>query len=201
MVTSRSSRVEKNGWIALGLSLLVLFVSLGIRMSFGAYVIAWEQAFGASRSQVSLVSSISLIVYGCGLPVVGRLVDKFGARLVFAWSAIIMGIGMTASSFAQTIWHLAWFYGVVASVGFCGASSVTTSVSLMQWFPRNQALAVGASSCGIAAGGMFLAPLSIHLINTLGWREHSPPLRTHMPFPSFRSDVAFLPGRAAPGAN
>jgi len=171
VVSPYLGRVDRQGWIALGLSFLILFASLGIRMSFGAYVTAWELSFGASRSQVSLVSSVSLIVYGLGMPVVGRLVDRYGARLVFTCSAALMGLGLAAASFARSMEHLLWLYSVVASLGFCGASSVTASVALINWFPRNRALAVGASSCGIAAGGMFLAPLTIYLIHQLGWRQ------------------------------
>jgi MFS family permease len=171
MLHIHGSHVDRHGWIALGLTFLVLFVALGIRLSFGTYVTAWEQTFGASRSQISIISSVSLLVYGLGMPVAGRLADRFGASAVFAWSAVLIGAGLIASSFASSVEQLVWFFGVIASLGFCGASSVTASIALIRWFPQRWGLAVGVSSCGIAAGGMFLSPLSLYLIRTFSWQQ------------------------------
>ena len=162
---------SSRAWVMLGLSCLVLFAALGIRMSFGAYVTAWEATFGADRSQVSLISSVSLVIYGFGLPVAGRLTDRFGARFVFTGSLLLIGAGLIGCWAAQSIWHLLWFYGIVASIGFCGASSVTASVAVMQWFQGKRGLALGVTSCGIAAGQMVLVPLAIYLIERLGWRQ------------------------------
>jgi MFS family permease len=158
-------------WAMLGLSCLALFAALGIRMSFGAYVTAWETAFGADRSQVSLVASVSLIVYGLGLPLAGRLADRRGARSVLTGSLLFIGAGLIGCSAARSVWSLLWCYGIVSSIGFCGTSSVTLSVAVMRWFRYRRGLALGVTSCGIAAGQMILVPLAIFLIGRLGWRQ------------------------------
>ena len=157
-------------WLMLGLSCLVLFAALGIRMSFGAYVTAWETAFGASRSEISLISSVSLIVYGIGMPIAGRLADRYGARAVLSWSLVLIGVGLAGCAAARSVRDLVWLYGIVASIGFCGASSVTVSVAVMKWFQGRRGLALGVTSCGIAAGQMVLAPLAIYLVRFMGWR-------------------------------
>lgn len=166
----KSTLSDRDALTALALSVLVLFAALGIRMSFGAYVTSWEEAFGATRSQISLVSSVSFVVYGLSMPLMGRILDRFGARMIFIFSAALTGAGLVATSFAQSVWQLVVLYGIVTSVGFCGASTLTASVAVMKWFPTRSAFAVGVSSCGIAAGGMFLAPLSVRLIHSAGWR-------------------------------
>lgn len=167
---ARTAADTSRAWVMLGLSCLVLFAALGIRMSFGAYVTAWESAFGASRARISLISSVSLIVYGLGMPVAGRLADRYGARAVLSGSLVLIGAGLVGCAAARSVWHLIWLYGGLASVGFCGASSVTVSVAVMKWFRERRGLALGITSCGIAAGQMVLAPLAIFLVRVLGWR-------------------------------
>ncbi|HSH68567.1 MAG TPA: MFS transporter [Deferrisomatales bacterium] len=161
---------SSQAWLMLGLSCLVLFTGLGIRMSFGAYVTAWETAFGASRSQISLISSVSLIVYGIGMPIAGRMADRYGARAVLSWSLVLIGTGLASCAAARSVMDLVWLYGVVASIGFCGASSVTVSVAVMRWFRGRRGLALGVTSCGIAAGQMVVAPLAMFLVRFMGWR-------------------------------
>lgn len=164
------SGTDRDALTALMLSVLVLFAAMGIRMSFGAYVTSWENAFGATRSEISLISAVSFIIYGFTMPVLGGMVDRYGARIIFIVSMAIVGAGLIATSYAQSVWQLVILYGIVASIGFCGTSSLTASVAVMKWFPLRSALAVGVSSCGIAAGGMILAPLSVKLIHSVGWR-------------------------------
>lgn len=164
-------RFQRGALTALSLSFLILFAALGIRMSFGAYVTAWETTFGVSRADISLISSVNFLLFGFSTPFAGKLVDRFGARTVFTASILLMGAGLVASSMAGAYWQLLIFYGVVASLGFTGASSLTASVAVMKWFPNRKGLAVGVLSCGIAAGGMILAPLTVYLIGDLGWRR------------------------------
>lgn len=169
--TSRQDAPAGSAWIVLGLSFLALFATLGVRMSFGAFVTAWESAFHVGRSEISLVSSISLVIYGLGMPVVGRLADRYGPRTVLVWSYLLMGVGLCGCYFARSVWHLVFLYSIVASFGFCGGSSVTVSVAVLKWFPQRKSLAMSVTSCGIAAGQMLIAPLSLYLIRSVGWRE------------------------------
>jgi MFS family permease len=170
-ISKERSRTPRTGWVVLALSFLALFATLGVRMSFGAFVTAWESAFQVGRSEISLVSSISLVVFGLGMPVVGRLADRYGARAVLVWSYVLLGAGLTGCYFARSLVHLVFLYGIVASLGLCGGSSVVVSVAVLKWFPKRRTLAMSVTSCGIAAGQMVLAPLSLFLIRSYGWRE------------------------------
>jgi sugar phosphate permease len=61
-------------------------------------------------------------------------------------------------------------YGVIASIGFGGASNVAGSVAITNWFSQKRGFAVGLMSAGTAGGQLLLVPLSLFLINELGWK-------------------------------
>lgn len=159
------------GWTIATLSFLALFASMGVRASFGAYVIPWEKDFGASRGEVSLISLIGFIVFGLGMPIGGRLADRFGTRKVLVISIAVSGVGVALSSYATSLWQMIVLYGFVASVGFAGTSPVTLSAGVVKWFTGRRGLVLGITNSGIAVGQMALVPLSIYLIDDIGWRH------------------------------
>ncbi len=158
------------GWIIAALSFLALFASMGIRSSFGAYVTPFETGFHTTRSTISLVSTISLIVYGLGMPVAGNLTDRFGPRRVLTWSMVFMGAGLAVSYLAQSVWQITVLYGIVASIGFALASNVTVSVAIVRWFRAKRGFVLSLAITGMAAGQMVLVPVNTLMVQSLGWR-------------------------------
>jgi MFS family permease len=158
-------------WIVLIVTFLGLLAVQGIRLSFGAFILPWQNEFSADRGSISLISSISFIVYGASLPVFGKLVDRFGVRNVFAASALITGMSMVAACFAASTWQLAIIYGLIASVGFGGASGVVASVAITNWFAEKRGFALGILEAGFGAGQMIVVPASLFLIQFFGWKS------------------------------
>jgi sugar phosphate permease len=157
-------------WVVLGLCFFGLLAAQGARLSFGAFVAPWEASFGVDRATVSFVSFISFLVYGFTQPVVGRLIDRFGSRLVLSLSVLLVGLSLGATAFSRGVVELTLIYGVIASLGFGGASGVAASVAVTRWFSTNRGLAFGIIEAGMAAGQFVLVPTSLVLISALGWR-------------------------------
>ena len=158
------------GWVILLLCFWSLVASLGVRLSFGAFITSWESEFNAGRSALTLVSALSLVVYGLFSAVAGRLSDSHGARIVLPASLALIGLGLLVVQWLPNLWVLAVFYGVVASVGFAGASNVTASAVVVQWFHKYRGLALGLVISGMAGGQMIIVPLSIQLVGRLQWK-------------------------------
>jgi MFS family permease len=157
-------------WVIVGVSFVALLAAQGARLSFGAFVTTWEDAFGASRGEISLISMLSFLVYGATQPLAGRVVDRYGARAVLSSSVLLVGVALAAASLARGPVQLAVLYGVVASVGFGGASGVVASVAITRWFSRHRGLAFGLIEAGFGAGQLLLVPASLLLIDAYGWR-------------------------------
>ncbi|WP_326998761.1 MFS transporter [Cohnella kolymensis] len=157
-------------WVILAVSFIGVLAAQGVRYSFGAFMDPWEQDFASSRGTVSAVSFLSFIVFALSQPIVGKLIDRFGIKLIFLVSMIILGAATILSFFATTIWQLFFLYGIISSLGFGGASGVTATVAVTKWFHKRQGLALGIVEAGFGAGQMLLVPSSLLLISQFGWR-------------------------------
>jgi sugar phosphate permease len=158
-------------WTVLGLCFLAILCAQGVRLSFGAFVRPWQEAFGASRGDVTLIGSLSFLVYGGSQPFVGRVVDRFGIRRTLVVASLLVAVGVAASAAARGVAWLAFTYGVVASLGFGGASGVAASVAVTYWFSVRRGVAFALVEAGFGVGQLLLVPLALALVAGIGWRE------------------------------
>lgn len=157
-------------WIIVSVTFLILLAVQGVRLSFGAFVEPWEQQFSMDRGTISLISTLSFIVYGLSQPVIGRLVDKWGARAVLSWSTLLTGVSIFLTYFVTSPWQLFLLYGLGVSLGVGGASNVAASVLVVNWFSKKRGLAFGIMEAGFGAGQMLLVPGSLMLIHWFSWK-------------------------------
>jgi MFS family permease len=158
-------------WTVLALCFFAILCAQGVRLSFGAFVRPWQDAFDASRGTVTLIGSLSFLVYGGSQPFVGRIVDRFGIRRTLVVSSLLVAAGLALSAAVQTTWQLAITYGLIASLGFGGASGVAASVAVTYWFTQRRGLAFALVEAGFGAGQLLLVPLALALVASIGWRE------------------------------
>ena len=165
-----AGRVRHYAWTVLALCFVAILFAQGLRLGFGAFVRPWEEEFGVSRGTITLIGSLSFLVYGGAQPFVGRAVDVHGIRRTLVVSTLLVAAGLALSAAAQTPWQLALAYGVVASLGFGGASGVAASVAVTYWFTQRRGLAFGLVEAGFGAGQLILVPIALATIPEVGWR-------------------------------
>src|SRR4051794_38570824 len=158
-------------WTILLLCFFAILCAQGVRLSFGAFVRPWEEAFDASRGTITLIGSLSFLVYGGSQPFVGRAVDRFGIRRTLVVSSLLVAVGLALSAAVRSPAQLAITYGIVASLGFGGASGVAASVAVTYWFTQRRGLAFALVEAGFGAGQLLLVPLALGLVSLIGWRE------------------------------
>lgn len=83
------ARIFYGFWVVLALSLIVL-LSMSIRFAIGPFLKPVSAELGIDRGTFSLVISLSLFLYGAFMPLVGRVVDRFGSRVVCSVGAVVM---------------------------------------------------------------------------------------------------------------
>ena len=141
-----------------------------IGFSFSVFFKPLSEEFSWSRAQVSLGFSLSLIVLSAALPIIGRLVDRYGARKIIFPSALLFGAGLTSFYFlSNSLWH---FYGIYIFLGIVGSGTAAVPYYkvVSQWFDRRRGLALGLTMGGAGLGFFIMPSLSYALIATFGWR-------------------------------
>jgi MFS family permease len=159
---------SKAAWIRLGVALLIGTVGSVGMWSFVVALPSVQADFGIDRGAASLPFTLTMIGFGVGGIVAGRLADRFGVVLPIMCGAFALGIGYAATGIATNIVQFALAQGLI------GLGSSTTFGPLMadisHWFVKRRGIAVTVASCGNYLAGTIWPPLVQHFIANDGWR-------------------------------
>jgi len=156
------------GWIILFCAFFIA-MTYGVFYSFSVFFKPLQNEFGWSRALTSAIFSIHTVVYSISSIIMGRMLDKFGSRLILGFSGSFLGIGMILSGQSRNIWDMYIYYGVLASIG-AGVVWTLPTVIITKWFEKNKGLALGIGFSGIGLGCLILSPISDYLIKQYDWR-------------------------------
>ena len=158
------------GYVILALCFANMVVMRGVNGAFGVYYLALLDEFSWSRSDGATIASANFFVYAIAAPLVGHAFDRFGPRLLMPLGAFLVGIGLVASSFANSLLGLYISYGIVTALGQGALSFVGHNALISFWFVRRRATAIGIASMGQGVGALVMVPLTQLLIDHIGWR-------------------------------
>jgi MFS family permease len=162
-------RVFYGHWIV-----AVTFLCLTVAMGCGSFVYSLfvqplQESMSWSRGQIMAGYTVFFVTMGLVSPLVGRIVDRQGARRVMPLGALIMGLGFALVSVMQELYVLYLGY-VLVGIGAAGFASVPCSAVVSNWFKKSRGTAIGLMSSGIGAGGVIMPPVVEHFLGTSGWR-------------------------------
>ncbi|GAJ62754.1 MFS transporter, partial [Edwardsiella piscicida] len=115
---------------------------------------------GATISQIVLVYSLLLIFIGLTAPFAGRMMDRFGPRIVISAGCALWALAWYLASFATQMWHLYLTAGILAGIadGFIYTNCV---VNVVRWFPDKKGLAGGAIVAFASLGPFLWKPIAM----------------------------------------
>jgi MFS family permease len=158
-----------HAWLRLGVTVLLSTIG-GVGMWSGVVALpAVEVAFGATRGEASLPYTLTMLGFGAGGILMGRLVDRFGAVLPMAGATLALGAGYVAAGNAQSLLQFALAHGLLIGVG-SGATFAPLMADISHWFARRRGIAVAICAAGSYLAGTFWPPVVQHFIATAGWR-------------------------------
>ena len=158
------------GWYMVAASVVTNTIfSAAYFQGFGVLILPIERTFGWDRWVVSAAMSLRQLESGIVSPAVGFLLDRFSARKLIFWSAVISGAGFVGLGFTTGIVTFFLFF-VVVSLGASGVShAVTWPVIISRWFRRNRGLATGLAVTGPIFGSPIVI-LNTQIEEAHGWR-------------------------------
>jgi sugar phosphate permease len=159
------------GWAVVAVAMLATFCSgPGQSFVFSVFVDPIIADIGLSRMQVSGLYALGTAVSAAMVVLVGRMVNRFGARLMLALVALALGVACFGMSFAAE--PIAIFLGFAAlrALGQ-GSLPITATVLTAQWFVKRRGRAVAVVMLGIAAANAVMPPATQLFIGAFGWRE------------------------------
>ncbi len=159
------------GWVVLGVAALGLFTSgPGQSHIFSVFITPLSEDLGISRTSVSTAYALATLIAAFGLPYLGRLIDRFGARRILL--IVTVGLGLAAMAFGM-VNSLAMLAVGFLALRFLGQGSLMLSCGnlVSQWFNRKRGFALSLMALGFSASMAIHPPLAQWLADNVGWRE------------------------------
>jgi MFS family permease len=159
--------------MALGVLALCFVLSMigrGLGETFTVFLKPISANFGWDRAQVVSVYSLTWLVSGLTAPVVGRLLDRSGPRLVYSLGVFLLGTAFAIASYAHSLWQFQLTIGLCVGFGAAMIGNVPNSILLGRWFGPRLPTAMAVVYSAMGGGVLILLPASQLLIDHLGWR-------------------------------
>jgi len=152
------------------LALALLIGSIGsVGMWSVVVVLPVVQAeFATTRGAVSLAFTMTMLGFGLGGVVTGRITDRFGIVTAMAVSIGLLGFAYVTAGLSTTLSQFIAIYFLI------GLGTAATFAPLMaeasHWFERYRGLAVTIVASGNYVGGTIWPPLVNWGVQSAGWR-------------------------------
>ena len=173
MMTARPAAHEDGSpyaWARLGVALLIGTIGGASLYIITVILPTLQKDFGVSRGDASLPYMFTLVGFGLGGLLMGRLADRFGVMVPLLIGALSLGVGFPLAAMAPNIWTLALIHGVL--IGLLGSSAMfgplIADTSL--WFTRRRGIAVAICASGNYLAGTVWPPVVQHFVAGYGWR-------------------------------
>ena len=158
-------------WVVLFAAMIIVGMGLGSLFSIAVFLKPVSAHFDWPRGQTAFAYSSAAFLSGLSGIMMGTLADRFSARPVVLFGALMAGGSLVLLGFVQSLWQLYLLYGVcLGALGLAGFLTPLVA-NIGHWFDRNRGLALGILMAGQSLGGGIVPPLARYLIATYGWRE------------------------------
>jgi MFS family permease len=162
---------SRYSWFRLAISLaLATLGGIGLWAPVIALPVV-QQEFGVDRAGASIPYTLTMIGFGIGGVIMGKVADRFGIIVPMFIGTILLGLGFIAAAEASTYW---WF--IAAQAGMIGLFGVATTfgplvADVSLWFQKRRGIAVAIVASGNYLAGAMWSPLLTKAIENYGWRD------------------------------
>ena len=131
---------------------------------------AVQAEFGVTRGAASFPYTLTMLGFGIGGIMMGRLSDRYGVRLPLIGATCALALGYVMASMASSLLMYAIVQGLLIGMLGSSASFGPLLADTSHWFVRRRGLAVSIVASGNYLAGALWPPVVQHLIETVGWR-------------------------------
>ncbi len=157
---------KKNRWL-IAASAVGIHISIGSVYAWSVFNLPLENAFGWTKSDVSITFSLAIFFLGMSAAVMGHFVERNGPSKSGMVAATFWGIGLMVASLGVKLGviEILWLgYGVLGGIGL-GIGYITPVSTLVKWFPDRRGMATGLAIMGFGFGAAIGAPVYNYIMS------------------------------------
>ncbi|NQU96676.1 MAG: MFS transporter [Chloroflexi bacterium] len=160
------------GWVVVAVMAVTGAATMALgTLNFGLFIKPMGDSLGIGRAMFGWAQTARQVTSAGTAPIVGGLIDRFGARILLPFAALVTGGALIGLGHINHSWQLVLLFAVMGLVGMSGPGALVTSVPVLKWFVRNRGRAVAFMSLGVPVGALTFIPLTQVFIDSFGWRQ------------------------------
>ena len=138
--------------------------------TFGVFLKPITEDLGLSRGAFSAALTVHVTIAAIVLPVIGWLVDRWGARRIMLPGLLLYALATASYGLLQASPLLLSFL-IFVLTGLVGGvqSPIPYAAVIAQWFDRTRGLALGIGTAGVGLGVALVPQVAAMLIGAVGW--------------------------------
>ncbi len=156
-------------WTRLWVALALVTIGGSGMYSMAVVLPPLQEEFGIARADASLPFTLTMIGFGLGSVLMGRLSDRFGVIVPVLVGSVSLALGFVTAGFSQNLLQFTAVHGLLIGVATTG-TIVPLVADITLWFTRRRGIAVAIVMSGNYLAGTVWPPLMQHFIDTSGWR-------------------------------
>lgn len=151
---------------------LISMIAFGPRSALGFFLSPLTQTNGWSREVFALAVAIQTLIYGAAQPFSGAIADRFGTIRVIVVGTLLYAVGLYQMAHAATPGMFYLSASALIGFGLSGCSFNLLISAFGRLLPASwRSTAFGAGTASGSFGQFLFAPLSVSLIDTVGWQN------------------------------
>ena len=158
------------GWIIVGIANIGIFSSgPGQSHTFSVFVEPISQDLGLSSASIASAYGLATLIAAFLLPYMGKIIDRYGARVSLIIISIILGISCIFFGAASNFLMLTVGFGFLRFFGQ-GSLMLGCANLVSQWFDSKRGFAMSLMALGFGMSMAIHPPVSQFLIDQYGWK-------------------------------
>ncbi|MDQ0285935.1 MFS family permease [Desulfofundulus luciae] len=143
-------------------------LALGVLYTWSVFAAALIDQLHWTKTQSQFPYTLACVMFALFMVPAGRMVDKFGPRLVATIGGILAGAGMIISGVTQSLAGITIGFGLIvgAALGFGYGAPTPAAV---KWFqPHKKGLIAGLVVAGFGLASVYTAPMTKYFLANYG---------------------------------
>ncbi len=158
--------------LIIGFGCLISLMSFGPRSSLGFFLTPMSSANHWGRDVFAFALALQNLLWGIGQPIAGMIADRFGTIRVFCVGGLMFAAGLALTAYADSAPVLDVSAGALIGFGLSGTSFMIVLATFGKLLPpQRRSIAYGFGTAAGSFGQFLYSPLSVALIDKVGWQQ------------------------------
>ena len=123
-----------------------------------------------SNAELIGVFTLAGVLSAVVSPLFGRVIDRYGTRVVIPASLLLFGVALLLTSYIQTLWQFYLLYGIGLGLARSAVVQVGAPAVAANWFIRKRGVAFATIPAAVGLAGVLFVQFAQGMVDWFDWR-------------------------------